>query len=469
VNELLFDRMFDAAVARYPSRLAVQVGAEQLTFGEVWDRAARVASALQRQGVGAGDRVVWTGPTCIEAVSVYVATARIGAIFTPLNPGLTRDETRPYLDCVDASVSISLDESWTDLTLPELLTQSPGVDVRPVQMDESDPHAIYFTSGTTGKPKGVVLSHRADMLRAMVNGWVTPAGPVICTLAQFHKGGWGSAIEAWLSGDPVLYADGSDPLAILRAVESTRASRIYCIPAVWRRILSADPARFDVSSIRHTDSGTSPTSPALLAAIAEAFPGAETRITYGATETGNSCHLPAADVQRKPHSVGVPAPGVRLALADDGELLVRTPYLASGYYRDEAATASAFVDGWYRSGEIAARDEEGYWSIVGRVKDLIRTGGESVAPSEVDAVIAQHPSVLDAAVAGVPDETWGEVVTAFVVLKPGATLTLSELRDHSFRQLASHKQPRRLVLVDAIPRTSATGQVQRTVLVASLR
>ena len=171
------------------------------------------------------------------------------------------------------------------------------------------------------------------------------------------------------------------------------------------------------------------------------------------------------DVLRKPGSVGPPGPCVETRLDDNGELWARNPHLFSEYFRDPEATAGALVDGWYRTGELAERDEEGYYYIVGRAKDLIRTGGETVAPVEVDLVIQRHPAIVDAAVAGIPDGDWGEVITAFVVLRDATSMELAELRRHCEGQLAPHKHPRRMVVVDAIPRTGPTGQVQRRHLV----
>jgi acyl-CoA synthetase (AMP-forming)/AMP-acid ligase II len=188
-------------------------------------------------------------------------------------------------------------------------------------------------------------------------------------------------------------------------------------------------------------------------------------VTYGSTEASGVCKLAFEDLHRKPDSVGPPGPGVHVRL-DDGELLVSSPFLFEGYFRNPAATAAALDDGWYRTGELAEIDGEGYVSIVGRASDMIRTGGETVAPSEVDAVVQDHPSVVDGAVAGVPHDDWGEVVTAFVVLRGGSTLTLHELQRHCDGRLARFKVPRRLVVVEAIPRTGATRQVQRRHLVA---
>jgi acyl-CoA synthetase (AMP-forming)/AMP-acid ligase II len=202
-----------------------------------------------------------------------------------------------------------------------------------------------------------------------------------------------------------------------------------------------------------------------LSAIADAFPGTQTSITYGSTEAGGVCRLWPQDVQRKPGSVGPPALGSEVRLAEDGELLVRNPVLMNGYFRDPEATAAALVDGWFHTGDLAERDDEGYYSIVGRAREVIRTGGEAVAPVEVDDVLLAIPGVVDAGVAGVPDDNWGEVITAFVVLQPGRSLALAEVRRHCEGHLASYKHPRRLVVVEALPRTRATGQIQRATLV----
>ena len=244
-----------------------------------------------------------------------------------------------------------------------------------------------------------------------------------------------------------------------------RAIRLYAIPAVWRRILDTDRSAYDLSSLRFCDTGTSAVTPELLTELAAAFPGTSTSITYGSTEAGRVCRLWPQDIFRKPGSVGPPALGSEVRLGDDGELLVRNPVLMNGYFRDPEATAHALAGGWFHTGDLAEVDDEGYFSIVGRASDVIRTGGESVAPVEVDLVLQRMPGVADAAVAGVPDEDWGEVICAFVVTRPGESVDLAALRRHCEGRLATFKHPRRLVLVDTLPRTGATRQIQRRVLV----
>jgi acyl-CoA synthetase (AMP-forming)/AMP-acid ligase II len=172
---------------------------------------------------------------------------------------------------------------------------------------------------------------------------------------------------------------------------------------------------------------------------------------------------------RKPGSVGLAAPGVEVRLGDDGEVFMRSPFLMDGYFDDDWATALVLIDGWYHTGDLGARDEEGYFSIVGRARDVIRSGGETIAPREVEDVLQSHPAVVEVAVVGVPDLQWGEIVTAVVVVAPGAAPpNVDALRAHCNRRLASFKQPRRIAVVDALPRTPATGQIQRTLIVERL-
>jgi acyl-CoA synthetase (AMP-forming)/AMP-acid ligase II len=281
----------------------------------------------------------------------------------------------------------------------------------------------------------------------------------------FHMAGFTLALAAWQTRGELALVENASAEAILETVARRRANRLYCIPSIWRRILDARPERFDARSLLELDTGTSAVPIELVRALKEAFPGTTTRIYYGSTECGSATALSDADLLRKPGSVGPPSPGVDLRLAESGEICVRSAYLMDGYFDDPAATAAALHDGWFHSGDLGELDDEGYLRVVGRIKEVIRSGGESVAPAEVEAVLATHACVAEVAVIGVPDPQWGEVVCAAVVPAPGATPTLPELQKHCEGRLAGFKKPRRLELVDALPRTPATGQVQRTLLV----
>ena len=190
------------------------------------------------------------------------------------------------------------------------------------------------------------------------------------------------------------------------------------------------------------------------------------RVFYGSTEAGGVTVLGHADIERKPGSCGVPGPLTTVRIAPDGRLWVRGPLLFDGYLDDLEATSEALVDGWYDTGDLAEADDEGYITIVGRARDVIRTGGETVAPPEVEAVLHGLPGVVDVAVVGVPDPQWGEIVCAVVVPAPGGPVPdLADLRAACAGRLAAYKHPRRLAVVQKIPRTASTGQVQRRLLV----
>jgi acyl-CoA synthetase (AMP-forming)/AMP-acid ligase II len=285
----------------------------------------------------------------------------------------------------------------------------------------------------------------------------------------FHMAGWTIALGAWQARRAVHFVTAPDAASLLDATARHRASRLYCIPAVWARLVEHGAAGYDLGTLVEADTGTSATPPELLAGIKAMVPSASTRVFYGSTEAGPGTLLDDADLARKPGSVGRAQPAVEVRLAG-GEVCVRSPFLADGYLDDPDATAAAFRDGWYHTGDLGALDDEGYLSIVGRAHDVIRSGGESIAPLEVEAVLSTHPAVAEVAVVGVADARWGEVVTAVVVPPPGAAPPdLAALRAHCEGRLAPFKRPRRLAVLDALPRTAATGQVQRALLVERLQ
>jgi acyl-CoA synthetase (AMP-forming)/AMP-acid ligase II len=291
---------------------------------------------------------------------------------------------------------------------------------------------------------------------------------MVCPYPLFHMGAWTIALQQWQARDAVVFVGSATAGEIGAAVERHRATRLNCVPAVWRRLLDAAAAAGapDLSSIRFADTGTSATPPELLRAIAETLPGAQVRVFYGSTEAGGVSVLEHADLEAKPGSCGVPGPLVKVRVDGAGRLWVRGPLLFDGYLDDPPATREALRDGWYDTGDLADADADGYLSIVGRAGDVIRTGGEAVAPAEVEAVLRDHAKVADVAVLGLPDRAWGEVVCAAVVVAPGATAPdLADLRTFCAARLAPYKHPRRLEVVDEIPRTAATWQIQRRLVV----
>jgi acyl-CoA synthetase (AMP-forming)/AMP-acid ligase II len=378
VEQLLLHDIVATTAGRVPGRVAVSYRDQQLTYAELDARAQHLGRVLAARGVRRGDRVAWWADLSIEAGPLYYGLARLGAVFVPLNPRFSDDEARAVLDLAEPALVVHDEGHRGDVAITELLAERAPEHVDWPEVHETDADVIFFTSGTTGQPKGVVLSHRANRLRTQVA--MGRQGPLMSMFPQFHWGGWSFCHAAWFNGFEHVLADGGDTTSLLETLHRRRVASFYAIPAVWRRLLAADRSAYDLSSLREVDTGTSATPPELLAEIAAAFPGATTTIGYGATEAGGLCQLRPEDLHRKPGSVGLPVAGLFTRIVDD-ELWVKSPQAFTGYYRDPEATAAAVEDGWYKTGDLVERDDEGYLWVVGRVKDMIRTAGETVAPT----------------------------------------------------------------------------------------
>ncbi len=427
-------------------------------------------------GVTRGDIVVWWMGPNLRSLEAMMATARLGAVLAPLNPALGPAEVAAVVEYLAPRLVVSdaerAETSRATGAPFALHTELEGRSDDPpdVAVDERDAHVVYLTSGSTGLPKGVVMSHRASWLRSWPGGatftlGLRGGGGILTSFPLFHYGGWHYVFEAWHQRRTLHVINRADAAHLLDAIGRWAPAGVYCIPAVWGRILDEAGDDVDLSCVCNADTGTSATPPELLNRLRRRMPGATTSVFYGSTEAGHHTTLADCDVTDHPGSVGRAAPGLEIRIGDDEEICVRAETLMDGYYRMPEPTADVLYDGWYHTGDAGHLDDDGYLYITGRLREVIRTGGETVAPAEVEAALRTYPGVQDAAVVGLADQRWGETVCAVVVMDEGVPIpAVDALRAHLRPRLAPYKHPRRIVAAAALPRTAATGQIQRSLI-----
>jgi fatty-acyl-CoA synthase len=463
-----------------PGRIAIDCEGRLVTYRELDQRSDRLAATLLVSGAVSGDRVATLTRNSVEHVEAFFACAKAGLILAPLSWRLAAPEIAYQLD--DAGPAVFLVEPEYDGLADDALAQASThplrralgeVDhqavARTAEVAADDGLLLVYTSGTTGKPKGALLTHAncfwTNLSFDLATG-VAGDDVVLQVLPQFHCGGWNvQPLLAWWKGATVVLERSFDAARGLALIEEKRVTTMMGVPAVYQ-FMAQDPAfaQTNFSSLRRAVVGGASMPESLLATWLER--GVTIVQGYGLTEAApNVLCLPAEDAVRRSGWAGRPYPYVDAALRDDdsgellegpavGELVVRGPNVFAGYWRNPEATEEAFADGWLRTGDVAERDDEGMYRICGRLKDMYISGGENVYPAEVESVLQLHPAVADAAVVGVADESWGEAGVAFVVLEPGLTASAQELREHCQRLLASFKVPREVRFVDTLPRSA---------------
>ena len=489
--KLTIGGIVDSCLWTAPDDMAATLGGDQRSFCQLDSFANQCARVLAGHGAGPGDVVAWWAGAALRTLDGFVACARLGSVFAPVNPALSAQEAGATLEYLQPKVLVADGEhaelAWAlsaELRVPLLVfgdSRAPGTDLDAAaesasasplgtDVDELSPHILYLTSGSTGRPKGALVSQRASWLRASggggtFSGDLRGTGGVVTAFPLYHYGGWSYVMEAWHNRRPIHLVHRAVADQVLEAAARWRASALYAIPAVWERILDAPATEYDLTSVRQADTGTSSVSDALLERIKDRIPLSQTSVLYGSTEAGRMSRLADHELADHPGSVGRAAAPGSLRIAEDGEVLFRTPGLMQGYLRRPAETAAAVRDGVYHSGDVGQLDADGYLYLTGRNRELIRSGGETIWPVEVETALRDLPGVTDLAIVGIPDERWGEVVCAAVVLPARAAAPeVAVVRKHAAARLAPYKQPRMVVSVPHIPRTPATGQVQRRAL-----
>ncbi|MGW6730171.1 long-chain-fatty-acid--CoA ligase [Nocardia sp. NPDC055029] len=493
---------------KIPGEVAIRFGDESVTYAEFDDRVNRLANYLLAEGVDAGDRVAVLTLNNPQTVITYVACARLGAISVPVNFRLTPAEVGYILadsgavvTVVDALLAPVVAKAKDDVpSLRRCLVIGGSPDVIPGgesfdqvvseassaaverEVDEHAPAFIMYTSGTTGRPKGAVLTH-ANTFHNVTSQIIHLGLPADCQVWMigvplFHIAGVGMFLTGLYRGGRMVIASmgGFDPAATVDLWEREQVNVTFLVPSQWQVVCQLpDIGKRDLSALRVTSWGAAPATPALLRKIMESFPDAMLYTAFGQTETSPvTTLLLGNDALGKVGSVGKPLLNVEVRIVDAnmndvavgevGEIVYRGPNVMKEYWNNPEATAAAFAGGWFHSGDLVRQDEDGFIYVVDRLKDMIISGGENVYCAEVENAVADHPKVADVAVIGAPDDKWGEVPFAVVVpLDTTAPPTTEEIEQWCRERLAVYKCPKRLLIVEDLPR-NASGKILKHVL-----
>ncbi|NQU06992.1 MAG: long-chain-fatty-acid--CoA ligase [Candidatus Abyssubacteria bacterium] len=488
-----------------PEKTAVIFGERRMTWRELDERANRVANAFLAMGLGKGDKVTMLSFNCSEMLELFIGLNKAGIVTVPMNFRNVGKEITYQVNNSD-SKAVVLGEEFIDRIWPirdefeqvdkgnyvVIGSQTPegatnyedflsGVEGgHPgIEVGEDDSSLMIYTSGTTGYPKGAVRSHRGVVLLALnaaIEYGFSEDDINLSAAPLFHSAPAFFATTHLYLGAPVCVLKVFDPVAILETIEREKITDFFMAPTMFNMILSLpeeELRKYDTSSVRCVISAGAPLHTSTKDVILDFFKGADLHEFYGATETGIVTNLRPPDQQRKIRCVGQPFFGADIKLLDSqgrevgpgevGELYASNPFLMQEYYKNPEATEKGTRGLYFSVGDMARRDEEGFYYIVDRMQDMIISGGSNIYPAEIEEVLHSHPKIQEAAVIGVPDEKWGESVKAIVVLKPGQTATEEDIIEYCRENAASYKKPRSVSFVDELPR-NPSGKILKRVL-----
>jgi fatty-acyl-CoA synthase len=466
--------MLQRSAAARPATAALVFGETTRTFAELAERSDRLAAALAARGVGKGDRVALLMHNGTDIVEAFFGIQKAGAAAVPINFRLVADEVAHILADSGAKVALASGELTAFggfEAFDDVLAAAPEDGTPEVALDGEDLAFLMYTSGTTGRPKGAMLTH--SNLVAATTAWTRAIG------ADGH--------DIWMSGQPLFHIGGLngllpfialgttavlnptssfDPEAAVARLLTHRVTRCVFVPTQWQAICASDrAAELAAGPLRTAIWGASAAPRATLELMVSTLPGVEIVNAYGQTEMSGTTTMMKGDPLAHFGSVGRPLGPVEARIVDEdgapvargevGELVYRGPMVMKGYLGLPEASAEAFAGGWFHSGDLLREDEDGYLYVVDRKKDMIVSGGENVYPAEVERALGGHPAVADVAVVGVEHPRWVETPVAVVVLAAGASATESELLDHCRGRLAGYKKPARIFFRDELPRNAA--------------
>jgi fatty-acyl-CoA synthase len=503
-------RFLRYAKQQFAHKTAVVCGDDRFTYAQFADRASRLGGALQHAGITAGDRVAFLSTNCHRLLEAYYGVLEAGAILLPLNIRLSPEELAYILN--DASAKILFVEktflpvvesfrsklsSVKEFYLLDAAPQQPWLapqnyeqiiaEAKPAQIDittvdENAVAELFYTSGTSANPKGVMLTHRNVYLHALnacISIHAEPDPVELHTIPLFHANGWGVAHSLTFLGGKHVMIHRFDPLEVFRLIEKEGAQTCSLVPIMATALVNCpERTKYNLSSLKRATIGGAASSPTLIREVEEKL-GCVCFSGYGLTETSPTLSLAMtksglelAEEDRYAHQAmtGYAILGVEMRVVDPndrdvphdgksiGEIIARGDGVMEGYWNQPESSAEALRGGWFHTGDMAVVNEDGYFLIVDRKKDIIVSGGENISSLELEKVILAHPSVLEACVIPVPDEKWGEVPRALIVLKPNMRVTESELLEFSRSHLAHYKCPRAVEFVESLPKTG-TGKI----------
>jgi fatty-acyl-CoA synthase len=509
---LLVSDFIDRARDLYGQSHAVSCGDKRLTYRQMAERIDRASAGFVQAGVARGDVVAFVSFNCHRLLEAYYAVPQMGAILLPINIRLTSEDIAYILEDAGATTAV-VDRALAGLIAPirerlphlrtvfemggesgpadsrssmdyeSMIAGAPNEFARP-DLDEDDVAELFYTSGTTARPKGVMLTHRALYMHAM--GGVAILGiddrtVQLHSIPLFHVNGWGTPHSVTMTGGRHVMLPRFDPAQVLETIERERVTDIFLVPTMALALL-ADPSyvRRDLGSLRRVMLGGAASPPGLVRALDERLPGCAVTCGYGLSETSpvltiatlrRGVNGTSEELRDKRSTAGLPIPGVRVeVMADEGELLphdgtsrgevvARGNSVMAGYWGKTQASGDVLIDGWFHTGDIGTIDGEGYLRIIDRKKDIIITGGENVSSIEIESAVFRHPAVAECAVIAAPDKLWGEIPMAVVVLKPGMAADESAIIAHCKTLLAGFKVPHRVVFASEPLPKGGTGKI----------
>ena len=471
----------------------------QITYSSLQKTSNRVAHGLMKMGLKKGERAILFMPKSIEQVAIHLGIQKVGAISVILNPGYKKDEMDYFLKDTNAKIVIAGEKENALIQsingkrlIVSVDTEKPFSEGKlfpdlPSQTFHSegntqDPAILIYTSGTTGQPKGAVLTQKNLIQDAknIIQIWEMTEADVLChALPLFHVHGLCFALHTSLivGAKIVMFDEFSSETAIdiLSCKEGDLTSTMFMgVPTMYLKIIETmEGRRRDFSHIRLFASGSAPLLPKDFERIKKVF-GKEPVEREGMSETGMNFSNPLRGV-KKPGSIGLPLPDVKVRIVNPetfqdlksdevGEIWLKGPNVTPGYWGKPQETEASFVNGWFRTGDLGKRDEDGYYYITDRLKHIIISGGENISPKEIESIIDQHQKISESCIVGIHDEKWGEKVVAAVVLKPGATLTTKELQDYCKSHLLDWKCPKEIIFLKELPRNKMGKVMKEEVL-----